>query len=100
MGETILGNERDTDELAKALGLTKVFNSCTKTTNSMTMGPEILRERMIFLIRLLKIDTVVCYDPWGLYEENPDHVATARPCSRRAGWRLRPRIIPSTWRRG
>lgn len=77
MGETILGNEADTEELAKALGLTKVFNFMYQNHKLDDNGPEILRERMIFLIRLLKIDTVVCYDPWGLYEENPDHVATA-----------------------
>jgi len=77
MGETILGNESDNDELAKALGLTKAFNFMYQNHKLDDNGPEILRERMIFLIRLLKIDTVVCYDPWGLYEENPDHVATA-----------------------
>ncbi|MDQ2899420.1 MAG: hypothetical protein M3Y07_06415 [Acidobacteriota bacterium] len=27
---------------------------------------------------MLKIDTVICYDPWGTYEENPDHYFTAR----------------------
>jgi LmbE family N-acetylglucosaminyl deacetylase len=36
-----------------------------------------LRGRLIFLIRLLKIDTIFSYDPWGHYEENPDHYVTA-----------------------
>jgi len=30
-----------------------------------------IRARLIFLFRLLKIDTVFSYDPWGHYEENP-----------------------------
>src|SRR4029079_15863200 len=34
--------------------------------------------RLIFIIRLLKVDTVVSWDPWGHYEENPDHLQTAR----------------------
>lgn len=34
--------------------------------------------RLIFLIRLLKVDTVVCWDPWAHDEENPDHVSIAR----------------------
>jgi LmbE family N-acetylglucosaminyl deacetylase len=34
--------------------------------------------RLIFLIRLLKVDTLICYDPWGHYEENPDHYITAK----------------------
>jgi hypothetical protein len=37
-----------------------------------------LRGRLIFLFRMLKVDTVICYDPWGHYEENPDHYVTAR----------------------
>ena len=27
---------------------------------------------------LLKVDTVFSYDPWGHYEENPDHYVTAQ----------------------
>jgi len=34
--------------------------------------------RLIFLFRLLKANTLVSYDPWGHYEENPDHYVTAR----------------------
>ena len=37
-----------------------------------------LRGRLIFLFRLLKVDTVISYDPWGHYEENPDHYITAQ----------------------
>jgi hypothetical protein len=37
-----------------------------------------LQCRLIFLIRLLKADTVVCWDPWAHDEENPDHYMTAR----------------------
>jgi LmbE family N-acetylglucosaminyl deacetylase len=37
-----------------------------------------LRARLIFLFRLLRVDTVFSYDPWGHYEENPDHYVTAQ----------------------
>jgi LmbE family N-acetylglucosaminyl deacetylase len=37
-----------------------------------------IKGRLIFLFRLLKVDTVICYDPWGQYEENPDHYITAK----------------------
>jgi hypothetical protein len=33
---------------------------------------------LIFLFRVLKVDTVVVYDPSVLYERNPDHNVTAR----------------------
>ncbi|MEI6679405.1 MAG: hypothetical protein WCL21_12405 [Mariniphaga sp.] len=36
-----------------------------------------IKGRLIFLFRLLKVDTLICYDQWGLYEENPDHYITA-----------------------
>jgi LmbE family N-acetylglucosaminyl deacetylase len=44
-----------------------------------------LRSRLIFLFRLLKVDTVVTYDPWGHYEENPDHYVTS-DCVEAACW--------------
>ena len=77
-GETILNNERDNDAVAKALGLKKVFNLGYRNHQLDGISREEMRERLIFLIRLLKIDTVICYDPWSSYEENPDHYVTAQ----------------------
>ena len=37
-----------------------------------------IRARLIFLFRVLKVDTVIVYDPSGLYERNPDHTVTAK----------------------
>ena len=78
MGETILNNEQDTDAVARALGLTKVFTLGYRNHEMDGIARQEMRVRLIFLIRLLKIDTVVCYDPWGTYEENPDHYVTAQ----------------------
>ena len=44
-----------------------------------------LQLRLIFLIRLLKVDTVFCYDPWGHDEENPDHYVLGH-CVEAACW--------------
>jgi LmbE family N-acetylglucosaminyl deacetylase len=78
VGQRVLDNERDTEQVAKALGLTKVYN--LEYRNHLMDGISRLeyRERLIYLIRLLKIDTIFCYDPWGTYEENPDHYVTAQ----------------------
>jgi len=78
MGETIAHNERDNDAVGKALGLAKVFNLGYRNHQMDGISREEMRERLIFLIRLLKIDTVICYDPWSSYEENPDHYVTAQ----------------------
>ena len=78
VGQHVLGNERDNDEVARVLGLKRVFNL---NYGNHRMGDVSLNEltcRLIFLIRLLKVDTVVCWDPWAHDEENPDHVAIAR----------------------
>jgi hypothetical protein len=37
-----------------------------------------MRARLVFLFRLLKVDTVLVYDPSSLYERNPDHYVTAK----------------------
>lgn len=77
-GERVLSNERDTEAVAKALSLKKVFDLEYRNHQMDGISREEMRERFIYLIRLLKIDTIVCYDPWGLYEENPDHYVTAQ----------------------
>jgi LmbE family N-acetylglucosaminyl deacetylase len=76
--ESVIANYRDNLEVARALGLKKTYD--LNYRNHQMDGVERLeyRARLIFLIRLLKIDTVIGYDPWGAYEENPDHYFTAQ----------------------
>ncbi len=77
IGDTVLANERDNREVARALGLKQVFDLNYRNHRMDGVSPLEFRARLIFLFRLLKVDTVVCYDPWGHYEENPDHYVTA-----------------------
>src|SRR5690349_6384927 len=77
-GQRVLDNERDTEAVAKALGLQKVFNLEYRNHQMDEISRVEMRARFVHLIRLLKIDTIVCYDPWGIYEENPDHYVTAQ----------------------
>jgi LmbE family N-acetylglucosaminyl deacetylase len=77
-GEVVLANERDTEAVAGALGLQKVFHLNYRNHRMDGVSRQEMRGRLIFLFRLLKVDTIVCYDPWGLYEENPDHTVTAQ----------------------
>ena len=78
VGEGVLNNERDNAAVARALGLSKVFDLQYTNHEMDCMSRLEMRERLIYLIRLLKIDTIICYDPWGSYEENPDHYVTAQ----------------------
>ncbi len=77
VGEGVLANERDNQAVAKAMGLKKVYDLYYRNHMLDSVSPLELRLRLIFLFRLLKVDTVVCYDPWSQYEENPDHCVTA-----------------------
>jgi LmbE family N-acetylglucosaminyl deacetylase len=78
VGDNVLGNERDNDEVARALGLKQVFNLNYGNHRMADVSQNELQCRLIFLIRLLRADTVVCWDPWAHDEENPDHHAIAR----------------------
>jgi LmbE family N-acetylglucosaminyl deacetylase len=78
IGENVLGNERDNAALTRILGLERSFDL---NYNNHRMGDVSLNEvtgRLIFLIRLLKVDTVVGWDPWTHDEENPDHYTIAK----------------------
>lgn len=85
MGEVVLNNERDTLEVARRLGLNKLYDLNYRNHLMDGISPLEMRARLIFLLRLLKVDTVFCYDPWGHYEENPDHYVTAS-CVEAACW--------------
>src|SRR6185436_2161307 len=77
-GELVLNNERDNDAVAKALGLTRVFNFNYRNHRMDNESRQEIRGRLIHLFRLLQVDTVICYAPWSHYEENPDHYVTAQ----------------------
>jgi LmbE family N-acetylglucosaminyl deacetylase len=78
IGDHVLGNERDNGEVARVLGLKKVFDLNYSNHRMGDVSQNELQCRLIFLIRLLKVDTVVCWDPWAHDEENPDHYQIAR----------------------
>lgn len=85
LGETVLANERDNEAMAKMLGFERVFDLGYRNHRMDDDSRVEIRARLIFLIRLLKIDTIFSYDPWGHYEENPDHYVTAS-CIEAACW--------------
>ncbi|HTX33390.1 MAG TPA: PIG-L family deacetylase [Bryobacteraceae bacterium] len=78
IGENVLGNERDTAEVAKVLGCQGHFDLNYNNHRMADVSVNEVIGRLIFLIRLLKADTVVGWDPWGHDEENPDHYTIAK----------------------
>ena len=78
VGDVVRNNDADNKAVAKALGLKKVFDLGYRNHMMDNYSMQDIRGRLIFLFRLLKVDTIFSYDPWGHYEENPDHYVTAR----------------------
>jgi LmbE family N-acetylglucosaminyl deacetylase len=78
IAESALGNERDTVNVAKAMGCKSHFNLDYSNHRMADVSVNEVISRMIFLIRLLRVDTVICWDPWGHDEENPDHYTVAK----------------------
>ena len=77
-GEVVWKNEKDTREVAKRLGLKEAI-FLNYPNHNMDAWPLIeIRARLTFLFRAFKVDTVLVYDPSGLYERNPDHSVTAK----------------------
>ena len=77
VGDACMANERDWQAVADAFGLEKII--CLGYRNHRMEDIDVieLKARLIFLFRAWKVDTVISFDPWGHYEENPDHYMTA-----------------------
>ncbi len=78
LGERVLNNERSNEAFAKVMGFKKVYDLGYRNHRMDEYNIQEIKGRLIFLFRLLKVDTVVSFDPWDHYEENPDHYVTAR----------------------
>ncbi len=84
-GEVVWKNEKDTREVAKRMGL-KESIFLNYPNHNFDAWPIIeMRARLVFLFRHFKVDTVLVYDPSGLYERNPDHTVTAKAVEWAAG---------------
>ena len=78
IGENALRNERDNEQIARILGCKRTFNLNYNNHRMADISLNELISRLILIIRLVKADTVVCWDPWAHDEENPDHYMLAR----------------------
>ena len=78
IGEDALRNEQDNEEIARVLGCKRTFNLNYNNHRMADISLNELISRLILIIRLVKADTVVCWDPWAHDEENPDHYMLAR----------------------
>ncbi len=78
IAENALGNERDNDNIARILGCKGHFDLNYSNHRMADVSLNELISRLILIIRLVRADTVVCWDPWAHDEENPDHYTLAK----------------------
>jgi LmbE family N-acetylglucosaminyl deacetylase len=71
-------NRKDNLNIAEFYGMKDSFELLMPHHQMGSIGIQDLIQRFIFLFRAMKVDTIVCMDPWGHYEENPDHYVTGR----------------------
>lgn len=76
--KNILSNEQEHLRMAKVLGFSDVFDLYYQNHEMDGISLLDLRGRLILLFRMLKVDTVVSFNPWGHGEENPDHWVTGQ----------------------
>src|SRR5713101_3020939 len=85
VGENVLRNEREVAEQTRVMGLKRDFALNYSNHRMSDISRNEMICRFIFLFRLLKVDTVFCYDPWAHDEENPDHYVLGH-CVEAACW--------------
>ena len=76
MAETVFRLYNETVDVTNFLGLKKLYSLDYKNHYLEHGQLSEIRHRLITLFRFLKVDTVISFDPWGHYEENPDHYIT------------------------
>ena len=78
LADTNKANEIDNFEVGRVMGFKKVYDLGYRNHRMDNVSIVEVRARLIFLFRLLKVNTIITYDSWGHYDRNPDHWMTAR----------------------
>ncbi len=76
--ETIARNTEELHKAAKILGVSEVIELGFETDTLADVPLGSLRERFVYLFRRHRPYTVFSFDPFGLYENNQDHVRVAQ----------------------
>lgn len=74
--ETAAIIEEETQAVKNQFGIKSVFDLGYLNHYMNETHIEALRHRIAIIIRMLKLDAVISFDPWAKYEENPDHRIT------------------------
>ena len=76
--ETIKRNRDELTQAADILGIKEIIELGFETDTLADVPLGRLRERIVFLVRKHRPYAVVSFDPYGLYENNQDHIRAAQ----------------------
>jgi len=99
LGHGVAQNEADHENAARQLGCKKAFSFYYRN-HRMDDGAIIeLRARLIFLFRVLHVNTIFTMDPYNHYDENPDHIVVGKAVEG-ANWMSGGRDYPEHFKAG
>ncbi len=93
-GETMLRIEQETRAVADFFGIRKAYDLNYKNHYLDHGLLTEIRHRLITLFRFLQVDIVVTFDPWGHYEENPEHTLSGMAVEQACWMAGRPLDLP------
>jgi LmbE family N-acetylglucosaminyl deacetylase len=78
IAENILNNQQEHTRMAAVLAVKDVFDLYYRHSRMNGISSTDLRGRLVLLFRMLKVDTVITFNPWAPGEEDPDRWVTGR----------------------
>lgn len=78
LGYGVVQNEIDNKDVATGLGCKKAFSFYYRNHRMDDCAEIEIRQRLIFLFRVLQVNTIIAMDPYNHYDENPDHLVVGR----------------------
>ena len=77
IAENILSNEQEHLKMAEALGFKDVFDLYYRSHFMDTIAAVEIQSRLVLLFRMLKVDTVISFNPSAQGDYDSDHMVTA-----------------------
>src|SRR6476619_6989463 len=77
IAENILSNEQEHQKMAEALGFKDVIDLYYRSHFMDAIAAVEIQSRLVLLFRMLKVDTVVSFNPSAQGDDDSDHMVTA-----------------------
>ncbi len=76
IGQKVVNIDLDHQDLGRVLGVKKIYNLNYRKHHLDDISIHELTGRLIYLFRMLQVDTIMSHNPWQHSNQNPDHTVT------------------------